>query len=42
MQTCIGEHGGAFREFVNGSGSEFVGVGHGASSVIGGEQIAAR
>ena len=36
----VSEHGEAFGEFADGSGAQFVGLGHGASGVIGGEQVA--
>ena len=42
MEAGVGEHGGAFREFVNGSGSEFVGVRHRTGRVISGLHIVAR
>ena len=34
------EYGKAFGQFADGSGAQFVGLGHGASGVIGGEQVA--
>ena len=34
------EYGKAFGQFADGSGAQFAGLGHGASGVIGGEQVA--